>query len=455
MFRSEEWKELRTAKNWLSLLALIGLLVMFGGCALSGGDQDPIIGRVDISSVDKVGIGTRGDRPLTASAVSPSELTALYELDDHGLTYAIDHFDLSGNEMPQLYPLEVRNIDETWLAVFYSVGPPVFPLAWGPYADLMVIVDKNTGDAYPVLEGGRALPSRFGYGRVINGNLYLNVETNGEWNDGRLYRITPSSNPTVQQVSLDGEYVAHSIDVDTSFNVADDGTVIYNYYQNSGYGTRVVSPDGATADIARANNHCVFWRGLDGSLYYSDDFVMADEPGLAIKRVSFSGSEWAPIDYHDYPDVLEGTQIRLSYLIETDQSVVALIRDNLFYQVDLFEVYRTDLSAVHELNWVHLGDRFGHHVDWCAIGGIVCFLESGRLVEFDVASFAVTEPRLVSDETIELYEIERWSDTDVLFSGLRLTDGALVSGRLNVASDVVVITDEESGIKIQQLERIR
>jgi hypothetical protein len=429
--------------------------VPFG--SVLGGDYEgntQILSYLDIADATALMVGTDA-ASVSGNAVNGSSVQAsasnsrpiLLKLNEQGDVVRVAHRDQRGNPMSAPYPIEVTNIDSDWVVTLYSTWPYDPSNGFRPHADLVVFVQKSTGSAYMLPAGNSSVgPGYRRYSRVANGALYLPLWSNSSGTQG-VYRIVPSGALTAERVSVSIDAVFLQDGYFPDFEIGSDGLLLYNISGINGdwqrQGLRAVSPEGSVALVS--SSWQPIWIGLDGNIYLHD---AANNPGKIV-QARMSGSTWDPIIYADFPG--SGFSFFDSKLIATSDRVIAYDTSG-----KVIEVYREGLgSDTLQSATLTSGYAWNAVTDAATVGSKVLFLVQGALVPFEPANFSIGSALSLSGASLEVLSIESWSDTEVLFSGLRLIDAVVVSGTIEIASGNVTVTDEDNGSEIIQLERIR
>lgn len=429
----------------ISLIILVIWTGFLVGCSSSGNSD--FIGRLDLSGAQSLaiasagGVGARG-----ISTSSAGDRTVLLKLDIDGNIEEVTHYDDNNRETRAPNPLEVRNIDDDWIALFYSEWRT---LNQAGSADHAYIVQKSTGNAYSLPRYMNVKRSVDGFSQSANGQLFVRLRDTRNWDVGiHLYRIQPGTTPTATRISIAVDNVGdwyspghHSI---PAFAVANDGTVIYNSNSTNGNWdprTRLIFPNGSGFTLR--SEQSFFWSAPDGNIYwYNDSKIVTPElNGTSINNVVYSAlpedtwiNEW-------------GTQ-----LIRTPNRIIGVDTGS----GEILELFRTDLNGT-DLNKAQLTDSnswsWNAVSDTAWIGDKIIFLVSGNLIPFNPTTFEV-EDKITPSETFEFYSIQPFSDTEVLFSGLRNIDSAMITGTINVEDGSINVSTANTSFEVVQLERI-
>lgn len=380
--------------------------------------------------------------------------TVLYKIEADGNVVEVVHRNEDGESIVAPLPLEVKNINNDWVAVLYTTKGPVFEHT---RADLVVVSDKSNGRVYKLPDKWLAVPAGWGYGKVVAGELYLLLDS-GE--SIEVFRITPSDNPTATRVSTPVDTVPNSFPMTpNTFNVSDDGLVLYNFQTTDAawYATRAISPTGSVGTIRPAvgvegegtSVRSNFWRGPNGDLYFSDEF---GDP-IVVYKAEFSGSTWAPVPYAEIAEFAFPPSLMYSHYLETGERVVG------FTGGYVVELYGPDVVPAQVLRGLTL-EAFGYINgdtlvgDTALVGDSAVLLIDGALVPFDPTAFAIGEAVVLADTSFEIVEIAESDDTHVQFRGRLAADGSYASGLIDITDGSVMVDDAAGGSMIQQEEQI-
>lgn len=436
-------------KSTVGLLALM-IVVSLIGCDLVGSSKNKksVIARLDLSNAQSLAIATSDSHSSSSvSARSSSDNSILLKLDENGNVEPVAHYDKNGNSVRAPNALEIRNINEDWIALFYADHGTIDGTG---EANHVYVIQKSTGNAYRLPKHMMVQRCFDGFSKAANGYLYFRVRDRNNWDVPiQIYRVQPGTNPTATRISLTvdtvaGDYWPGHDWFTASFAVGDDGTVIYNSdATNDNWGdqrTRVVFPGGSSYTLASTQS--LFWQGLDGHVYWygrvdGDDTNRIFRPYLEGSSLQ-NGLYATPT----------GSPNSSMAVISTATRVIA-IENNSGYIV---EVYRQNLNEGDTLRSTSIAD-WSTIRDTAWAGEQIVFLVNGELIPFDPEEFE-TGATIIPSEGYEFYTIQPYSDIEVFFSGLRNLDSAVITGRININTGAISVSSAESSYEVVQLERI-
>ncbi len=459
-----------TLVNVRWVVGALGLMVTLAGCNWFASDSSAAIFRLDISDATAVSISSN-NLSKTAGAVRAAGDTtdAPYEPVLVKFTHAGEVSKVAISNANHSYqfitPVEVRAVDDQWLAVLIYTHSAVIDEDSSP--NLIVFVDTTSGEAFALQTDLIGEPSVHGYSVAVDGYLYM-LLLGEEVTDprGGVYRIRPDVTPTKERVSKAGHQIDASQGGDSvTFTLGDDGTLLYRHDQKY---TAIHVPSGTAQDLGTDIRS--FWRGLDGHVYYQEGSVSSGN--RASWRASFSSTNvWAPEEF----TALQQDFFLPALVINTAKSVLGV---EPWRVTELYNTNNVDPLRRHELYNYDTNDNYFD--SWIArpafvapVGANLVILDAGlrngpavlRLIEVNKPGteekdtiFAYRD--LLSADLnprIDIFTIAPWDDDHILVGGT-LDSGVFVKATIRMSGDdlgAVRIVDEATGTAMRQLEHLR
>jgi len=437
--------------------ALLGALVIataFSGCnPFDGGvtvfPDDNQLSHLDIVDADALAIAgsastsgsslsgsTMGGSAMDGSAVNTAQLVKQIA---SGKFVPVARTDGRGRPVDDLYPLEVKNIDDEWVALFFTTD------VFSGLATHSYIVSKSTGRAYALPEGFVISPNYSGYSLIVDDRMYVNVHNWSDFEFSGLYRVTPGENPQAKKVSAGGDMISNWFPPQPVFAASTDGTVIYGAYNSDTMNqrTRAVSATGQVGNLS-LTQESLTWTAPDGNAYWLNE--------RKILRPEYNpGTGWTSEEYGEIsssmPPLYPGS---VALLISNENQMILVTSDG-----KITELY--DGTSPGTLDYVDITGTWSWNAvsDYAVMNDSYIFLVQGELIPFNPSTFGVDPAITINNGTYEIYSVEPYDTSTLLVSGLDLNNGDRITGRLDVSTGMMTVTDTTSSYQIIQLERIR
>lgn len=448
------------------VVGALGLMVVLAGCNWFGSDSSTAIFRLDISDATAVSISSNNLSKTAGALRAAGDTTdAPYEpvlvKFTHGGEVSKVAISNANHAYQFITPVEVRTVDDQWLAVIIYTHSAVIDEDSSP--NLIVFVDTTSGEAFALETDLIGEPSVHGYSVAVDGYLYM-VLLGEDVTDprGGVYRIRPGVTPTKERVSKAGHQIDASQGGDSvTFTLGDDETLLYRHDQKY---TAIHVSSGTAQDLGTDIRS--FWRGLDGHVYFQEG-----SSGNRAWRASFSSTNvWAPEEF----TALQQDFFLPALVINTAESVLGV---NPWHVTELYNTNAVDPLRTHELR-----DTNSNYFDsWTVrpafvapVGANLVILDDGlrngqavlRLIEVNKpgigeagTSFAHRDLLPLTDlnPKIDIFTIAPWDDDHILVGGT-LDSGVFVKATIRMSGDVlgaVKIVDEATGTAMRQLEHLR
>ncbi len=460
-------------------IGILALAILVAGCNWFGQDSSAALFRLDITDATAVSISSNNlsnTSSLLQAAASPEDdeySPVLIKFTHNGAVQEVS-ISNANHSFAYLTPVEVRLVDEQWLAVLIYTHAPVVDEDSSP--GLIVFVDTNSGEAFALETDLIAEPSIYGYSAAVDGYLYLTL-LGEDTSDprGGIYRVRPGVNPVKERISRAGHRIDASSGADSvTFIVGDDGTLLYRHFVEIDLIWRHVAIHSDSRAVQELDDTVhSFWRGLDGQVYFQRQLKFFPEEECTAWSGSFSADgSWREEEY----SLLKQCFSVPALTVHTTTSVLGIDRWRIK------ELYHTSSSQPalreHQLNNSDSQLSFDNWTPRPAfvapVGANVAIFNVNsfdnaviRLIEVDREVDSSAENRGVFqyqdivpgdlDPVIEIFTIAAW-DADHILVGGRLESGSFVKATVRMTGGPVrevSILDEVTGTAMRQLEHLR
>lgn len=315
------------------------------------------------------------------------------------------------------------------------------------------LVDTSTGYSYKYTETLPYIHSSIAeyYGDSIqtdsDNNIYFVTET-----DSKLYKldITNPNEVSLTLMSPKNETVSRE-----TWGVDKNGNIAYEGRDASGNGVlRFKNANGGFVNLPGNTNHSstMFWQGLDGLLYYFN----GSNQETFVKKINnnpYSVENYEENYDGDYSDARNMGQCGFKALLKAkNKNRTILLADGSAYP-EFYEVYNLDTNKLKKINVNTIGlsqFKFGIASDdyYYFVGKNTN--NQPTLVKVDPVSYSF-DP-LLNDGLYDVYNLSL-SDDSIIFNALRMSDGAIILGKIN-ANKTIDVIEENLEEEITVLERI-
>ena len=276
-----------------------------------------------------------------------------------------------------------------------------------------------------------------------NGNIYFLA-------NGKLLKLNVSNpqNVSLQSLLPPNESVSSSY----SWSVDDNGNIAYEGRDNVGNGTlRFKSVSNGYSNLPGSTNFSftMFWQGLDGLIYYFNQ----SNPGEKIKKIN--SNPFSPEDCNVAANALgsAGACGFNNLLKAKNKNRMILLADGSAYP-EFYEVYNSDTNTITRIAAGTVGLQsfkfaFSSDDDYYLVGTNLS--HKTTLMKINPTTFEYEE--MLTSGIYDIYTA-CLNGENILFNALRMSDGAIVIGRIANDKSVTII-DENLSKPVTVLERIR
>lgn len=303
------------------------------------------------------------------------------------------------------------------------------------------LVDTKTGYCFNYTFNTPNIDSRINYffGEPIQfdseGNIYYIV-------DNKIMKISISDpqSVSIKQISPSIERIYSIWGVDINGNCAYKGS------DELGNGViRFKKASGGYINLPGNSNYSTcFWQGLDGNIYYYNDA----NPVTDIKKIDKTSYEIIDVPYSEDSYIRGGCDFS-ALLKAKNKNRIILVESIPFFH----EVYNPDTNIVttkrasdiglNEIKFAVSSDDFYYFVGSDENNNC-------KVVKVDPVTYQYEY--LLSDGEYDVYNLTV-SNNSIVFNALRMSDGAIVMGRINNNGNIKILDDKLENF-VTVLERI-
>ena len=442
-------------KKFFILLVLFTTLVFFscdnGGMIPSNSSGNSNSGNIkrqlviNFSDASNIYIGKS---TKSASRSSSRDITEnkLFKITEDGYVqevtffYEVQVFDQEG----KLVEIKTEQSTETFVPTSITKLNDNYLLVCFNYND-NYLVDTKTGNGfkYPYDAPREDSSINHFYGESIQidkvGNIYYSSN-----NKVLKIIISDPQNISVKQITPSIESVW------TEWSVDSYGNCAYEAQDNQGNGViRLKKESGGYKNLPGDSNfsHTCFWQGLDGNIYYYN----SSNPGSVIKKIDKTNYEILDVPFAE-GDYIGGGCGFNALLKAKNKNRTILVEDGSAYPY-FHEVFNPDTNLVttrkasdiglNKIKFAISSDDYYYFVGWDEAHN--CKVVKVNPVSFDYEY-------LLSDGEYDVYNLSTSNDS-VIFNALRMSDGAIVMGKIYNDKSIEILDDKlEENVTV--LERI-
>ena len=409
----------------LTVVAVLNVMDIVDARALYIEDLSGVIPPTSLKGVD-------GSRSSGRSRKTPPDASALFKVTSTGAVLEVSCVDSAGATVTSEFtPSHIFDVNETYVMITFAPADPGDPQESG------YLVRKSDGSVFSFGDTWVPMPNVATFANTstrtftdASGNIYYFTEefADGEWY-GRVIKIDVSDpmNLTAERYSFETDFVGHFV-VDAGANCAyDHGAAGLGFVDH-----RLRKASGGAQNIPGA-----VWLGPDGGLYLTQ--------GSGVKELCIDAGY--NVTYEDYGDPFLGANVSISgYRLE-------LAGRLLFVTGGIVEVYNPegqpraiDASAF----GVTSIDMAGASNDYYYLAGTDALLQP-VLVRVDPTDDS--HANHLPPNTYEIHEMRVSSSDVIMFTALRMADGARVVGEID-AGGSVTLHDEDLNDDLVALELV-
>ena len=306
------------------------------------------------------------------------------------------------------------------------------------------LVDTKTGYCFNYTFNTPNIDSRINYftGEPIQfdseGNIYYIV-------DNKIMKISISDpqSVSIEQISPSIERISSSWGVDLIGNCAYKGS---DELENGV--VRFKKASGGYVNLPGDTNRRIhFWQGLDGNIYYYNDA----NPGTGIKKIDKTSYEIIDVPYSE-GSYISGACGFSALLKVKNKNRIILVEDGSAYPF-FHEVYNPDTNIVTTKKASDIGlNKIKFAVSSDDFYYFVGSDENNNCKVVKVDPVTYQYEYLLSDGEYDVYNLTV-SKNSIVFNALRMSDGAIVMGRINNNGNIKILDDKLENM-VTVLERI-
>lgn len=256
--------------------------------------------------------------------------------------------------------------------------------------------------------------------------------------------ISDPKNASIKIISPSTEKIRWAWGVDLNGNCAYEGI------DESGNGViRLKKSSGGFVNLPGNSNHSntCFWQGLDGNIYYYN----ATNPRTVIKKIDKTSCEILDVPYSEGSYISGGCGFS-ALLKAKNKNRTVLVEDGASYPF-FHEVYNPDTNKVTTKQASDIGlSKIKFAVSSDDFYYFVGSDENNNCKVVKVDPVTYSYEYLLSDGTYDVYNLSV-NDSSIIFNALRMSDGAIVMGRINNNGDIQILDDKLDN-QVTVLERI-
>ena len=241
----------------------------------------------------------------------------------------------------------------------------------------------------------------------------------------------------IESILIETNEVVKALEVDSY------GNILYKLADSNG--TYFFSRTGKLKYIGYTT---VFWKGCDGSLYYTD--------GTRIKKILFEGNEVRETNYNDYDS---GIWVRggiKTFCLSLKNRILFVGNDNggVRNNLSIFEVYNEN----HTCGKIELSNLEFSKIN-CAYATENYYFISGidsnnKMVFVRVNPETDGYIKILPDDSYEIYSFVASESNGITFNGMDMNGGKIITAKVGINGRNVYPLDENSDEKIYGLTQI-
>ena len=271
------------------------------------------------------------------------------------------------------------------------------------------------------------------------GNIYYRV-------DQKIMKIIISDpqSVSIKQISPSIERIYSIWGVDINGNCAYEGR---DELENGVI--RLKKASGGYVNLPEDSNYSstCFWQGLDGNIYYYN----ATNPGTDIKKIDKNSYEIIDVPYSEGSDISGACGFSALLKVKNKNRII-LVEDGSAYPF-FHEVYNPDTNIVTTKKASDIGlNKIKFAVSSDDFYYFVGSDENNNCKVVKVDPVTYQYEYLLSDGEYDVYNLTV-SKNSIVFNALRMSDGAIVMGRINNNGNIKILDDKLENL-VTVLERI-
>ena len=425
-------------KTYISMVLVTLLLFLF---SCNGGVDSPTSSNkklvLDLKEASTIYIG-KSSQSSSRDIGNGSSQNKIFKVTEDGHSqevtyyYETDVYDNKGNVVGKkkekvtevMVPEKLIKLNENYLIVSFDY--------YNSY-----LVDTKTGYCfnYP-FEPPYYTPYSYFYGESVQCDATGNIYTN-DWHKLIKIDISDPQNLSVEQINPPTERMEG-----IQWAVDSKGNCAYRAIDELGnYVLRLKKKTGGYMNLpGDASSQLYFWQGLDGQIYYLCGIYMYNAKVKKIDNQNYVISDVDSDVYYYYP-------WKALLRAKNKNRIVAVAENEIYelYNPDTNKITKKQASAIglNKIKFAVSSDDFYYFVGTDANNNC-------KVVKVDPVTYQYEY--LLSDGEYDVYNLTV-SKNSIVFNALRMSDGAIVMGRINNNGNIKILDDKLENL-VTVLERI-